>query len=118
MSAALALAPAVIHALPGRLRIHVPDTLASQPQEAESRIAGLPGVTSARVSGVTGNALILYDASVTSEDDILRALASWDGRVLSDEGPTSEHPHHHHHHHYRRHPERHHHRHHRATPHV
>jgi hypothetical protein len=66
----------VVHSLPGRIRLHIPPIkkipqkwhLESSYFELAKRIKG---ITKLEVCFLTGNALILYDTKITSEQDII-----------------------------------------------
>jgi uncharacterized membrane protein YbaN (DUF454 family) len=62
--------PRVVHSSRGRLRVHLPDS----DGHITTRLRGLPGVTSAEASELTGNILILYDHRQTSEKALLDEL--------------------------------------------
>jgi calcium-translocating P-type ATPase len=67
--------PAVIHRLPGRLRVHVPGSEPGERAGLERAVRGLPGVRRVRASGQTGNVLVQFDPDVADERAILTALA-------------------------------------------
>ena len=75
--------PRVIHALPGRLRLHLPslkrwgreyDGLVSL---TASLLASLEGIHDVSPCVTTGNVLIRYDAERLSEDELVTFLGSW-----------------------------------------
>jgi cation-transporting ATPase I len=74
MSAALAEEPRLLHALPGRLRVHVPGLTKPEQGKLEIRLRQLRGVQSIQANAVTGNALILFDLAVTDQETVLAAL--------------------------------------------
>lgn len=78
MSAAVAQQPRLLHALPGRLRVHVPGWTKGEQGELEMRLRQLPGVGSIQANAVTGNVLVLFDASVLNQQAILAAIKSWE----------------------------------------
>jgi cation-transporting ATPase I len=67
--------PRVVHALPGRVRIHAPDWAAAAPSRLEQRLFSLPGVESVRASSTSGNVLVCFDATRLERDRVLAALA-------------------------------------------
>jgi hypothetical protein len=67
----------IVHALPGRIRVHVP-RLSAAPhaavQGALSRLRRLAGVRRVSASSVTGNVLVTYDPDSLDEGLLLAAL--------------------------------------------
>jgi Heavy metal associated domain 2 len=99
----MVLKPRVVHSLPGRLRVELP-ALRRIPEEsaplAEAVIGELwypKAITSLKVTILTGNVLVVYDAEAMTEEDVLRiiqgmvnfTIANWDrfGSVPPDELP-------------------------------
>src|SRR5205807_10187739 len=66
--------PRLLHALPGRVRVH----LAGWPRErrcaVEARLRQVPGVCSVQANPLTGNVLINFDTTATDEQAILAVL--------------------------------------------
>ena len=65
-----------LHLLDGRLRIKIPE-VKGMPQQAvmvEQVLLGMDGVTDVTANPTTGNVLVLFDASVIGQQDILTAL--------------------------------------------
>ena len=84
------LRPRVLHALPGRLRIHLP-LLKRLPIENGgavqfvARVLSVPtGITEVAPCLVTGNVLVNYDAERLTADDVLRYLRSATQLCLSN----------------------------------
>jgi hypothetical protein len=77
----------VIHSLPGRVRLHL-TALTLLPEDApvddytSVTVAALPGITSVRVSRVTGTALIEYQEPVT-EAQVVDLVHSATGQILA-----------------------------------
>lgn len=65
MNAASAAAPRVLHALPGRLRLHLPGWDGSRPEWIEERLRAVGGVQEVRANPLTRNVLVRFDAAVT-----------------------------------------------------
>ena len=63
----------LVHALPGRARIHVPWWAEQTERTAAPRLARLPGVRQVRGNPLTGNVLVLFDDAVTD----LPAILGW-----------------------------------------
>ncbi|MBV9848292.1 MAG: HAD-IC family P-type ATPase, partial [Armatimonadetes bacterium] len=68
--------PRCVHAVPGRVRVHVPGWTGSWTgqREIEARLRQMPGVQSVQASPLTGNALVQFDPRRISESTILSAL--------------------------------------------
>jgi hypothetical protein len=64
----------VIHALPGRIRVHLPDASAPGRDDVLALLEGALGLRSARLNTVTGNVLIRYDTALTDAAAILFVL--------------------------------------------
>jgi len=78
MSMAVAAEPRLLHAIPGRIRVHLPDLSDQEVRAAESAIRRLPGVRAVEATPLTGNALVLYDRHATSADAILGGVRALD----------------------------------------
>ncbi|MBV9809115.1 MAG: HAD-IC family P-type ATPase [Solirubrobacterales bacterium] len=77
MSAATAAEPPrVVHALPGRVRVHLPGWRPEERQALEQRVRALEGVHGARADPRTGNILVQFDPAAADPDSILTALQS------------------------------------------
>lgn len=63
--------PHLTHALPGRIRIHLPASFGEDDRRLEAWMRAWHGVRHARVNALTRNALILFDPSLTSAREIL-----------------------------------------------
>ncbi|HZG68913.1 MAG TPA: hypothetical protein VEZ12_19405, partial [Herpetosiphonaceae bacterium] len=74
MSTAAVALPRVIHAVPGRMRVHLPGWLGAGPRDIEVRLRQLHGVRSAQANPVTGNVLIRFDPATTDDRAILGAV--------------------------------------------
>ncbi|MCA1666181.1 MAG: haloacid dehalogenase, partial [Thermomicrobia bacterium] len=71
MSAVVAEEPQLIHALPGRIRVHVPGLAGAGERRLETHLRALPGVRSARANGLTSNVLICFDPAILDEQRLL-----------------------------------------------
>ncbi|MFN2477475.1 MAG: HAD-IC family P-type ATPase [Chthoniobacterales bacterium] len=74
MSSAAVAEPGVLHRIPGRLRVHLPERSGERPREIESRLRQLRGVHGARADSVTGNVLVRFDPAAIDNDAILAVL--------------------------------------------
>ena len=75
----------VLHALPGRLRLHLPGWSRGAPAELEGAVCAVPGVRRASVSATTRNILVLYDPRLASVESVQAALR---GVPAAQGGPT------------------------------
>jgi copper chaperone CopZ len=69
--------PQVIHRLPGRLRIHLPNWCGGNSDEVEARLRHVPGVRSVEASSLTGNVLIIYDPRAAVEQELLTSAGEF-----------------------------------------
>src|SRR5208337_5143436 len=75
MSVATVEGARVIHALPGRIRVHFPGWSGHGQWKVERRVRGLPGVRHVEANGLTGNVLIRFDPAASDEQTLLAAVA-------------------------------------------
>ncbi len=90
MSAAAVEAPRLMHALPGRMRVHLPEWSGDGQRALETRLRQVPGVRSAQANPLTGNVLIQFDPAVTDAHTLLalvRPRAQELSSVPADEPP-------------------------------
>jgi cation-transporting ATPase I len=66
--------PGVLHVLPGRVRVHVPGWEGDDPDRLCAWLTRVPGVTAARASPATGNAVVRFDPGQTDAEAIIAAL--------------------------------------------
>ncbi|MDP8901171.1 MAG: HAD-IC family P-type ATPase [Actinomycetota bacterium] len=85
MSLAVAGEPRVVHAITGRMRVHLPGWEGRGPRGLEARLRRVRGVSSARANPLTGNVLIRFDPAATEDEDVLRAV-----RELEPDEPAGE----------------------------
>ncbi len=91
MGVAFAEEPCVLHTLPGRVRIHVPQWSGQGKRSIETQLRQVQGVRSLQANELTGNILIQYDTTVTDEQTILAKVRSLDLQVsdkLEDKAET------------------------------
>jgi calcium-translocating P-type ATPase len=67
-------APRVVHSLPGRVRIHLPEISGAHADDIATQLERLRGVERTRANGVTGNLLVEFDASRLDEQHIVRRV--------------------------------------------
>src|SRR5439155_3782729 len=63
--------PRLLHALPGRMRVHLAGWPPEGPCAAETRLRQVPGVLSVQANPLTGNVLVHFDTSATDAQAIL-----------------------------------------------
>lgn len=67
-------APRVVHSLPGRARVHLPQWSGSTARSLERSLCELEGVDSVRASARTGNVLVHFDRGATDEAAVVSEL--------------------------------------------
>jgi cation-transporting ATPase I len=77
--------PHVVHAIPGRMRVHLPGWEGRRQRGVEAWLRRVPGVRSVRANPLTGNVLIRFDLTLTNDEAILTAV-----RGLELDGVSSE----------------------------
>ncbi len=85
MAAATVDESPVVHALPGRLRIHLERWVGPNERGLEARLKAIPGVRSARANARTHNVLIYFDPRATDEQRVLEAVRAIDPDALPQE---------------------------------
>jgi cation-transporting P-type ATPase I len=78
MSIAVAKEPRVLHTVPGRMRVHVPEWSGQGKQNLEAELHQVQGVRSVQANPLTGNILIQFDPHATNEQTILQAVHQLD----------------------------------------
>jgi cation-transporting ATPase I len=66
----------LLHAIPGRLRVHLPEW--SGKRRIEAHLRQVQGVHSVQANPLTGNILIQYDPTVMNEQSILKEVQAFD----------------------------------------
>src|SRR5947209_657072 len=74
MSVTAPAEPVVLHALPGRMRVHLPGGRGQRQRELESQLRAIEGVRRAQANTLTGNVLIQFDPLQTDGTRLLLAL--------------------------------------------
>ncbi|MBV9453622.1 MAG: hypothetical protein JOZ19_05810 [Rubrobacter sp.] len=75
--------PKIVHAIPGRVRVHLPGWGGREPHDIETQLRCVKGVISARPNPLTGNVLIHFDPAETDGGTILRAMRALGTDTLS-----------------------------------
>ncbi|HLI69215.1 MAG TPA: hypothetical protein VKV19_05605, partial [Ktedonobacteraceae bacterium] len=71
MSVAVAEEPAILHALPGRVRVHLPTWSGKGKRSIEKQLRQVWGVQSVQANPLTGNILVQFDPTITDERTIV-----------------------------------------------
>lgn len=83
MSLAILEEPRLIHALPGRVRVHLPEWTGRGQRTLETRLRQVPGVRSAQANPLTGNLLVCFDPAVTDDQMVLAAVRTLEHNPIS-----------------------------------
>ncbi len=81
--------PQVLHALPGRVRIHLPEWSGAGKQAIEAHMRQLEGILSVHANVLTGNILVTFDPTRTDEQAILAAMETLDLTQADEQTATS-----------------------------
>ena len=76
MSAATRSQPRILHALPGRIRVHLPAWCGRGRWHIERQLHQVPGVRRVEANPLTGNVLIGFDPSAAHQATLLTALSA------------------------------------------
>ena len=76
MSLAVADEPRVVHALPGRVRVHLPGWEGQGRRGIETQLRQVRGVSEVRSSPLTRNVLVRFDPETTDEESVLMGVRS------------------------------------------
>ncbi|MBA2271662.1 MAG: haloacid dehalogenase, partial [Chthoniobacterales bacterium] len=90
MSSVAVAEPRLVHHIPGRVRVHLPEWSRERPRDIESRLRQLRGVQGARADSVTGNVLVRFDPAATEGDAILSVLRGPSAASETSWKPPSE----------------------------
>lgn len=90
MSIVVAEEPRVLHAVPGRIRVHLPAWSGQDKQNLEAKLHQVQGVWGVQANPLTGNILIQFDPHATNAQTILQAVPQLDLHTLgvSDKEPA------------------------------
>ncbi len=92
MSVAALEAPEVLHAVPGRIRVHLPEWSGEGQSDLEERLQQLRGVGSARANTLTANVVVRFDPALTDIRAILSAIPGLTREAnSSDAAPRAAH---------------------------
>src|SRR5579859_2641746 len=91
MSVVATQEPRLVHALPGRARIHLPGWSGQGQRALEKRLRELPLVRSVQANGLTGNVLVLFDPAA-AERTIVAAVRQIATEVMAATEPASAPP--------------------------
>ncbi|WP_220201360.1 cation-translocating P-type ATPase [Reticulibacter mediterranei] len=85
MSATVAEKPQILHAIPGRIRLHLPGWTGGGKQEIESQVRKESGVFRVQANPLTGNLLITFDPTITNEQTLLHSFYALDLQQLNEQ---------------------------------
>jgi len=74
MSVAVFQGPRLVHATPGRVRVHCPALSGGNQREIENGLRRLPGIEGAQANPDTGNVLVRFSAALISAEGVLDAV--------------------------------------------
>ena len=86
MSAAIATDPRLVHAVPGRVRVHVPDLVDYDPRTVAARLRQVAGVRGVDANPLTDNILVRFDPHATDSQAILGAVRALERGKSTDGG--------------------------------
>jgi len=92
MSVALVGEPRLVHAVAGRVRLHLPGWSGEGQQTVERRLRGIPGVRSVAATALTGNILVRFDPALTDGAALLRVAAASVAVALAEPQPEQGSP--------------------------
>jgi Heavy metal associated domain 2 len=78
----------VVHALPGRVRVHVAALRRADPRTAEARLAAAAGVRRVRANANTGNILIEFDPGRVDEAGVVALAGAAVSRAVAPRRPS------------------------------
>src|SRR5205085_11074131 len=74
MAVTIAAEPQLLHAVPGRVRVHVTTLAGYGAHSVEAQVHRVPGVRDVEANPLTGNVLVRFDPQATTARAILDAL--------------------------------------------
>src|SRR5690348_2627702 len=89
MSITATESPQIIHALPGRIRVHLSRWSGLGASALETHICQIQGVRQVQATTATGNVLISFDPAKTSEATLLQDLQKQDLVTIQTQPRTS-----------------------------
>jgi hypothetical protein len=88
MSTGNAAGPRIVHALPGRVRIHLPGWAGENPDAVETPLRQAAGVRHVRADLLTGNILVHFDPKETNATTLLAGVRLIVAQLHDDERPA------------------------------
>src|SRR5919199_778371 len=85
MSLIAAEEPRIVHALPGRVRMHLPGWDGTRQRSLEARLRRVRGVSDVRSNPLTRNVLIRFDPEATDDESILAAVRTLEPDIGEEE---------------------------------
>ena len=92
MSAVAAEELRLIHAVSGRIRVHLPWWSGHGQRPLEAQIRKLPGVQRVQANPLTGNMVLVYDPVITNQQTLLAALRSLESGYPASTPENSDEP--------------------------
>ena len=84
MSVALAQEPSLVHSVPGRLRVHLPELSPQNRRDLENALRHQPGIQSVQANPDTGNVLIRFSTALTDSRTVLGMVGAAARRSVMD----------------------------------
>lgn len=82
--------PRVVHTVTGRVRVHMAGWSGQGRQQIEAQLHQLAGVQRVHANPLTGSVLIIFHASVVSEEEVLQAVRALDLEHLRAQSPAPD----------------------------
>ena len=76
MSVVLAQEPRLVHSVPGRVRVHLPELSVQNQRDLENTLRHQPGIQSVQANPDTGNVLIRFSAGLTDGRTVLGMVSA------------------------------------------
>jgi cation-transporting ATPase I len=77
--------PRLLHAVTGRVRVHVPGWSGQGKRLLETQVYRLQGIQRVQANPITGNVLVTFDPAILSRQVVLRAFQALDLASLNDQ---------------------------------
>ena len=84
MSVALAQEPSLVHSVPGRVRVHLPELSSQNRRDLENALRHQPGIQSVQANPDTGNVLIRFSTALTDSRTVLGTVGAVVRRSSTD----------------------------------
>jgi cation-transporting ATPase I len=84
MAVAVAEKPCILHTIPGRVRVHLTGWSGQGKRALEAKLRQVQGIRSVEANTLTGNILIYFDATATTDQNILESVQTLHLDAASD----------------------------------